>query len=265
MAKITLQMYTLRKSMETPEDLDNTFRRVADMGYKSIQITPPKFTNTVEMAAQIKNYGLTADSVMCDVYSIPDKLDEIARGAEALGTDVLRTNSIRKEDRLTPEGYKAFAAHMNKCGKLLRDMGLDFMYHFHAFEWIDFGGVRGMDILLNETDPNYVMFQPDVFWMTCAGLEPSRDLELFKGRIRYIHCKDYLITKPRDGVLERFTYASGPVGIGNLRWNDIFKTAERIGVENYVVEDDIGRLDPFDSAQISFDNLTKMAKEQELA
>jgi len=258
MVNFTLHMYTLRKSMQTPEDLENTFARVAEMGYKTIQISPPKFTNSVEIAAQIKRHGLKADSAMCDVYQIPDKLDEIARGTEALETSVVRTNSIRKEDRLSAEGYHSFAAHLNHCGKLLRGMGLDFMYHFHAFEWIDFGGTRGMDILLNETDPNYVKFQPDVFWMTCAGTEPSRALELFKGRVDFIHCKDYQITTPRDGVLERFRYISAPVGTGNLAWEEIFKTAIRLGVKNFVAEDDIGILDPFESARLSFEGFKKL-------
>ena len=54
-----------------------------------------------------------------------------------------------------------------------------------------------MDILLNETESEYVMFQLDLFWLVSAGTEPSRSLELFRGRMRYIHCKDYLIRPPR--------------------------------------------------------------------
>ena len=255
---LTVHMYTLRDSMRTPEDLENTFRRVAEMGYRSIQISPPKFTNAVEIAAQIKRYGLKADSAICDVYQIPDKIEEIVRNADALETDVLRTNSIRKEDRTSEEGYHSFARHLNHCGKLLREKGLDFMYHFHSFEWIDFGGVRGMDILLNETDPEYVMFQPDLFWLTGAGLEPSRALELFKGRIRYVHCKDYLIRPPKTGVLEYISYASAPVGVGNLHWDAIAETCRKLGVENFVAEDDIGRYEPFESAEISLRNMKKI-------
>ena len=261
--RISCHMYTLRKSTQTPEDFENTLNRVAEMGYKSIQISPPKFTTVPDLAKQLKDHGLAADSAYCPVYDIPDKLDEIARNAEALNTDVLRTNSIRKEDRLSKEGYQSFAKHLNACGKELRRLGLDFMYHFHAFEWIKFDDTTGIDILLNETDPDYVMFQPDVFWMTAAGTEPSRALAKFKGRMRYIHCKDYYITQPKDGVLERFTYASGPVGYGNQAWHDIFRSALELGVENFVAEDDIGRLDPFVSAKMSFDYLTMLAKENE--
>ena len=259
--KITLHMYTLRKSTQELEDFENTLQRVADMGYKSVQISPRPFYTTEQLAERLKYYGLSADSAYCDVYQIPEKIDQIAKDAELLGTDVLRTNSIRKEDRMTKEGYESFAAHMEMCGKLLRERGLDFMYHFHAFEWVDFGGIRGMDILMNQTDPNHVMFQPDMFWLTGAGTEPSRSLAMFEGRMRYIHCKDYIIRKPKDEVLEKFTYASAPVGTGNQHWAEITKSALKLGVENFVVEDDIGLLDPFESAQISFTTLTKLIEE----
>ena len=258
MTQYSLQMYTLREFMKTPEDLDRTLSRVAEMGYQNVQITPPSFTNSVELAGLLKCKGLRADSAMCAVYDIPNAIEQIAQNADALGTNVLRTNSIRKEDRCSVEGYRSFAAHLNTCGKLLRQKGLDFMYHFHAFEFIDLGETRGIDILLNETDPEYVMFQPDVFWLTAAGTEPSRSLKMFRGRVRYMHCKDYVITPTNDETLELVTRASAPVGTGNLHWGEIFKTAKDMGIQNCVVEDDMGILDPFESAAISLPNLKKL-------
>lgn len=226
MTQYSLQMYTLRHFMKTPEALNSTLSRVAEMGYESVQITPPAFTNASELAKLLKSKGLKGDSTILTVYKIPESIEQIARDAEALETSVVRTDSIRKEDRTSVEGYRSFAKHLNNCGKLLRQKGLDFMYHFHSFEFIDLGVTRGIDILLNETDPAYVMFQPDVFWLTAAGTEPSRSLEMFRGRARYIHCKDYVITPSNDGKLERITNASAPVGTGNLHWDRIFKTAK---------------------------------------
>lgn len=258
MTKYSLQMYTLRTFMKDLETLNNTLSRVADMGYKNVQITPPAFTNAKELAILLKQKGLKADSAICTVYKILENIEQIVRDADALETDVLRTDSISVEDRKNEEGYRSFAKHLNNCGKMLHAKGLDFMYHFHSFEFVDFGGVRGIDILLNETDPEYVMFQPDVFWLAAAGTEPSRSLEMFKGRAKYIHCKDYVITGSSDPTLEKITNASAPIGVGNLHWDEIFKTAKGIGITNFVVEDDMGVLDPFESAAISLPNLKKL-------
>ena len=47
---------------------------------------------------------------------------------------------------------------MNAEGRALKAVGLRYIYHFHAFEWISFGDTRGIDILLDETDPDAVYF-----------------------------------------------------------------------------------------------------------
>lgn len=252
-----IQTYTLRNSMTTPEGFENTMRCVAEMGYTNVQTRAPGFFGDKELAAMLTGFGLQADSAFCGVYDIPEKLDEIEAGAAALKTDILRTDSIRNEDRYSRAGYESFAQHLNTCGKALNERGLKFMYHFHSFEFIQLDGIRGIDILLNQTDPDYVMFQPDVFWLTAAGTEPSESLKMFAGRATYIHLKDYQVVPNRTAVLEETTRASAPVGTGNLNWPAIFKTAREIGIENFVVEDDMGILDPFDSARQSIENMKK--------
>lgn len=256
--KIGIQMYTLRDYMKTPEDLDTTLKKVAEMGYKSVQITPPGFTTAEKLAEQLKGYGLSADSAMCSLAKIPENIDKIVADAKALGTDVLRTDSILPEWRTGEEGYHIAAAHLEKCGKLLHEKGLKFMYHFHSFEYIKLGDTRGIDILLAETSPEYVMFQPDVFWLTAAGCEPSTELRRYVGRVKYMHLKDYVIVPSGTDTLEVTKRASAPVGTGNLNWDSILFTAKALGVENFVVEDDMGVLSPFDSAKQSIDNLQKL-------
>lgn len=255
---ISIQMYTLRESMKSKEQLNDTLSKVAQMGYTSVQITTPGYVTAVELAQMLSSHGLKADSALCPLYQIPDKVDDAVAAAHALGSDVVRTDSIRPEDRFSLDGYHRVAEHLNLCGKLLHERGCKFMYHFHAFEWISLGDVRGMDILLNETDPETVWFQPDVFWLTSAGLEPSSALEKFAGRMQYMHLKDYTVVASGTEVLETTKSASAPVGTGNLCWERILPVAKKLGVTNFVVEDDMGVLDPFDSAAISCKNLHKM-------
>ncbi len=255
---ISIQMYTLRESMKTKEQLADTLAKVADMGYNSVQITTPGYITPVDLAKLLSAHGLSADSSLCPLYQIPDKIDDACAAAKALGTDVVRTDSIAAADRFSLEGYHKAAEHLNRCGKLLHERGYKFMYHFHAFEWISLGDTRGMDILLSETDPETVWFQPDVFWLTSAGLEPSAALEKFAGRMQYMHLKDYTVVASGTAVLETTKSASAPVGTGNLCWERILPAAKKLGVTNFVVEDDMGVLDPFESAAISCKNLQAM-------
>ena len=249
--KYSIQTYTVRNSLLTYEDFDASMRRLAEMGYTSVQTRPTDFLDGTSLAALLAKYGLSADSAFCPLYEILSSADRISRDAEALGTDVLRTDSIAPADRKTADGYHRAAEHLNACGKLLRGRGLKFMYHFHSFEFVTFGDVRGIDILLSETDPGCVLFQPDVFWLAAAGTEPSVSLEMFAGRAEYMHVKDYVIVPGTGDKLEETFRASAPVGDGNLNWKAILETARRIGITNFVAEDDMGILDPFESARRS--------------
>ena len=64
MSKIGIQMYTLRETMKTKEGLEETLRRVAEIGYQNVQITLPGFVSSEEGAAMLAHYGLRADSAM---------------------------------------------------------------------------------------------------------------------------------------------------------------------------------------------------------
>ena len=257
MSRIGLQMYTLRDFVKTPDDFKNTLRRVAEIGIENVQITPPGFFTVEETAKLLKDNGLKADSVFRSTGKIVDGIEQAKCDAEILGTDVLRTDSIPNEMRNDAVGYRRFAQQMNAEGRACKAAGLRYIYHFHAFEWINFGDVRGIDILLNETDPDAVMFQPDVFWLTNAGTEASVSLKMFKGRAFYMHVKDYAIRK-LEGKIEDVPFHFASVGTGNLNWPGIIASADEIGIERFVIEQDMCEGDAFDAVKLSFDNLNKM-------
>ncbi len=257
MSRIGLQMYTLRNHVGNPTDYENTLRRVAEIGIQHVQMTPPGFLPIEEVASLLGKYGLSADSVYRSTTKVLDSVESAKRDAEILGVDVLRTDSIPTEFRDCADGYRRYAEIMNREGRACKAAGLRYIYHFHAFEWIRFGDVRGMDILLGETDPDAVFFQPDVFWLTNAGLEPSDALHLFRGRAFWIHVKDYGI-HALNGKIEDVPYHFASVGEGNLNWKGILRTAEEIGIERFVIEQDACPGDAFDAVKKSYDALHGM-------
>jgi sugar phosphate isomerase/epimerase len=257
MSQIGLQMYTMRQVSGNRDDLLHTLERLAGMGFQDVQISVPAFMTCAELAEVLTTLGLKADSVFCSTGKILASLDQIAREAELLQTDVLRTDSIPPELRNSADGYRRFADDLNRQGQALHRLGLDYMYHFHAFEFIRFEVERGMDILLRETDPRFVQFQPDVFWLTAAGTEPSDYLHRFAGRARFLHVKDYAIC-PLEGVIEQVPRRFAPVGTGNLNWPGILKTAAEIGIERFVIEQDIVDGDVFAAVAVSQANLRGM-------
>ncbi|MDD6871299.1 MAG: sugar phosphate isomerase/epimerase [Clostridiales bacterium] len=257
MADIALQMYTMRNCMADEKQLLETLRRVREIGYRSVQITRPAYVTIEALKRMLDECGLSADSALGHCMKLDEEYDAILHEAEVLGTRVVRLDGIPMELAQTAEGYRTFARILEKGGKAFRAAGYDMYYHFHAFEWTNFGAERGIDILLNETTPEYVGFQPDVFWLTSAGTEPSSSLRLFAGRARYMHVKDYAI-KPRTGALEDVPNCFAPVGRGNLNWPGIMKTAREIGIDHFVVEQDLCDGDVFECIKTSHDSLRAM-------
>ena len=259
MADIALQMYTVRDHMADEKELAETLRRVRGIGYRSVQITKPGFVSIETLKAMLDDADLTADSALGNCMSLEKDYDTILREADVLGTHVVRLTGMPQELAQTAEGYRTFAQILEKGGQMFRKAGYDMYYHFHAFEWTRFENERGIDILLHETTPEYVGFQPDVFWLTSAGTEPSASLRLFKGRARYVHVKDYAIA-PRTGALEDTPSFFAPVGYGNLNWPGIMSTARDIGIDHFVVEQDQCSGDVFDCIAESYNALSGMLK-----
>ncbi len=258
MSQIALQMYTLRRHMTSLPQLKETLRRTAEIGYRNVQISEPDFITAEALQEELEKNGLAADSVYAPSLEITGMLDEILHRAQVLGTDVVRTDSIPKEWARDEAGFGRYAGVLNEAGRALAAHGLKLYYHFHAFEWINFaGGVRGIDILLRETDPETVGFQPDVFWLAAAGTEPSASLALFRGRAKYMHVKDYAIVQ-RTEILESVPRAFAPVGRGNLNWAGILPAARDAGIERFVVEQDQCDGDEFDAVRVSLENLNKL-------
>ena len=196
--------------------------------------------------------------MLAPVGTIAANLDAIAETG-AIITDVARTTSIPTALRDSADGYRKFCEQLNEEGRLLKERGLRrFFYHFHAFEFIDFDGWDRHHA--QRPDPAYVQFQPDVFWLTAAGTEPSSSLYLFRGRAEYMHVKDYAITR-HTGKLEGVPRCFAPVGKGNLNWPGILKAAADIGIKRFVVEQDECDGDPFECIRVSFDSLRAMGIE----
>jgi sugar phosphate isomerase/epimerase len=72
-----------------------------------------------------------------------------------------------------------------------------------------------------------------------------------------MHVKDYAI-RQLEGAIENVPATFAPVGTGNLNWPGILKTAESIGIERFVIEQDIVEGDVFAAVKQSVYNLKKM-------
>ncbi|MGH7657158.1 MAG: sugar phosphate isomerase/epimerase family protein, partial [Gemmatimonadales bacterium] len=62
--------------------------------------------------------------------------------------------------------------------------------HNHAYDFMTIDGEVPFDILLEETDPDWVDFELDVYWAVYGGQDPLAILRRWPDRFPLLHLKD---------------------------------------------------------------------------
>ena len=176
------------------------------------------------------------------------KLDKHIAYAQAIGLTHLMCSGVA--DSKTVEGYRQSSAVFNEAGKRLADAGLSLNYHNHAWEFDSLGGTNGMEILAQETDPQYVKFNLDVFWLYYGGEDPAAFIRQYADRTGYFHFKDG--RKDSQGVIHA---EFSELGRGEVDLVAAMDAVREVGAEFLVVEQDSTYLTPLQSISISRDYL----------
>ncbi|MBE9491274.1 MAG: TIM barrel protein, partial [Bacteroidetes bacterium] len=137
----------------------------------------------------------------------------------------------------------------NKIGERCRSSGLQFAYHNHAFEFEKMDGIIPYDILLEQSDPEFVTMQLDLYWMVFGGYEPIDYFGKYPGRFGLWHVKDMDNTEKRE---------STEIGKGIIDFKKIFADKERAGMKYFYVEQESFKIPPFESIAISYNYLNNL-------
>ena len=251
---IGVQGFTVRKRYFNLEQLEVVYKKIADMGYDGPEGgLGGRLMPIEEDAALLKKYGLRVSGASGDIT----KPDEAMKRADVYGVKLLGMPAIPGNMMHSVEGFKAYAKQMNELAKPYKGTGYRLQYHNHAQEFRNFpeiNGRAGMDILIEESDPEVIMFKLDTHWMAAAGCDSAQWIRKVKGRIPVVHFKDYAInSKAEDPGMGSVYKRFAEIGQGNLNWAAIKEACVEAGAEWYIVEQDQTVLDEFECLKISID------------
>ena len=250
---VGLQLYTLRS--ELAQDLTGTLRKVAEIGYKEVEIFDFYGKDSAEMRKLLRDNGLSAPSAHYQIEQVRTSWDKQVEYAKAIGLKYMVNAIIMPPERKSLDDYKQLADLFNKAGDQCQKAGIQFAYHNHNFEFKAYDGVLAYDELLKRTDPKLVQFEMDCFWVTRAGQDPVAYFEKFPGRFPLLHIKDLNKGFPPT-VEDNFKPGPfAPVGEGTIDWKRIFAAAPKGGMKHFFVEQDECDKPPLESIRISFDYL----------
>jgi len=237
--EIGVQLYSVRELIGNPElyaaNHEQVFKDLASYGYTAVEpagfgdgkfygVAPEQFKADVEAAgmkvvSSHTSYGLSEEQVASGDFS--EALNwwkEALPAHAATGMKYVVMAGFRVPSTLA--GLKVYCDYFNEIGKLCKENGLQFGYHNHSHEFEKLEGKVIYDFMLENTDPELVFFEMDVYWAVMGRVSPVNYFKANPGRFKALHIKDY-----------REVGQSGMVG-----FDAIFANAETAGLTDFVVE-----------------------------
>jgi sugar phosphate isomerase/epimerase len=253
---IGLQLYSLRDDIGgSAENIDSIIVKVGEMGYKYVEaasywegliygLEPEAFKAKIEAA------GLTALSCHVRQDIIEDSValwawwDKCIDTHKRAGMKYIVMPSMPTPETL--EGLKEYADYYNQIGEKCKAAGLKFGYHNHSYEFekvYDDGTVM-YDYLVQNTNPENVFFELDVYWSQKGNRPASELFETYKGRFDVLHIKD----EAELGGADNF-----------VNFEDLFTNIDKSGTKYLIVEVERYNFTPIESVQASLDYLNNAA------
>jgi sugar phosphate isomerase/epimerase len=252
MPKIGIQLYTLRDYIKTYEDTEKTFEFVKGLGTNVIQISGIGPIEPEKVAHLVDKYGMDVCVTHKGFDRMQNDLDNLIEEHKMMHCDCLGIGGMPKEARESAGGLRAFIKEANEIGRKMKAAGVKFAYHNHAFEFQPIDGEKTiMDLLIEEGDPEYFNFIPDVYWIQVGGQNPAEYLKRLKGRVKVCHFKDGEIAGSCPMITE--------LGVGEVDLDACFKACMELDIPYIVYEQDNNfDDDPLKSTEISYRCLEKL-------
>ncbi|GHU59935.1 sugar phosphate isomerase [Bacteroidia bacterium] len=246
--KIGLQIYSLFRELDA--DIPGGLKKLAQYGYSTIElagyapdgklhgVTLPEFKKMSDDAGlKIVSSHLNPpvrEYTKDNLQQIKDFWKTATDHHAAIGVPYLVQPS--QPPTRSIEEAQFIGEVFTEAGKITKAGGLSFGYHNHDGEFArviaggegPLVGRRGApnsqiiwDIYEKSTDPAYVLFELDVYWIIMGGQDPVDYLKRYPQRIKLLHIKDKEVL--------------GESGI--LNFENIFKQAYKNGViQDWFVE-----------------------------
>ena len=247
---IGLQLWSVRDDMK--KDAEATLMQVGQMGYTFIEaagygdgsfygMQPFDFKqllneNGLRFLASHTGQPLP-DSTTWDATM--EWWDTCIAAHKEAGVKYIVQPSMNKKGYGTLADLKRYCDYFNAIGEKCNAQGIRFGYHNHDKEFEDVDGVVRYDYMLNNTDPDKVMFQLDLYWIMKGGKDAIAYFNAYPGRFELWHVKD-----------EKELGESGL-----MNFEPIFKAASTAGMQHIIVEVERYNFTPLESVKKSLDYL----------
>ncbi len=238
---IAVQLFTLREECE--QDFYGTLEKVASLGFNGVELAGYYGKEASELKQTLDRLGLIAVSSHVSLERMEQNLENELDYLKTLNCKNIVCPYLVEERR---DEYDQLQQTLSQVGERCAKEGIALSYHNHDFELEKREDRSHLERLFDETNPEYVKAELDVYWLTLAGENPVEWMKKYSGRMPLIHLKDMTTDSER-------TFAE--LGTGGVNLEGILHTLDEAQVEWVVVEQDRCKRSPLESVEISINYL----------
>lgn len=237
-----LNLYSIRNLIKTEEDFLKTALNLAEMGYDSMQYSGGEYDpDRIARVSAASCLPVTLTHIPYDrIVNEPERLMEEHNrfGCKCIGLGALNSQFLINESI-----FKDSVEKLEKSAEKMLECGFRFCYHHHAFEFFRINGETAFDYMLNNAP--HINFTMDTYWLQYGGVDIISTLEKVGDKVAFLHLKDYMIgAQQKEDGKYKFEPIFAPVGDGNINFKPIVDFGNKIGVEDFLVEQDNAALLP---------------------
>lgn len=249
--KLGAQLYTVRNYCKTLEDFSEALKKVANIGYTTVQVSGTCAFEPLWLKEQLQKNGLECVLTHMPLDRIVNETEVISKEHDVYGCNMIGLGSFDFNSDDLGERIRIFEETFHGVTKRLNENGKYFMYHNHDGEFRHYNGKSILQNLSELFLPEEMGFTVDTFWVQAGGGDPAYWIEKFSGRVPCIHLKDFAYGRKM-----------AVIGEGNINFDRVLNAAENAGTQYLLVEqDDCYGEDPFDCLKRSYNNLKALGLE----
>lgn len=249
---VGVQVYGLRDHLEeTPECFEKIMTEVKNMGYDGVELAGLYGLEPAYIKEVLDRLGLIPISAHVPLVEMMEDARKVARDYKLIGCSYVVVPYLPEEYRHLTAGYETIIRKMKEIGQVMKENGLELLYHNHDFEFVTLpDGSLGYDDIYRQVPADLLQAEPDTCWIKVAGQSPEKYIEKYTDRCPIVHLKDFIKegnpknmykligidTEEEEGDTGIFEYRA--VGFGQQIWEPILEASLKANAKWIVVEQD---------------------------
>ncbi|MBE5839537.1 sugar phosphate isomerase/epimerase family protein [Butyrivibrio sp.] len=186
----------------------------------------------------ISESGLIVISLHSYLNSIEENPEAVAKEALSFGTDTVVITGMYRFDYGNFAEVKKLAERLNMAGKALLPYGVKLLYHNHNIELQKVSEDKtAYDVIIENTDPQYVNFELDTYWIADGGADVTALIYKLSDRMVMWHINDRGCRKKGPFITPILKEDAAELGTGNMALGTILENVRATSkVEAIVLE-----------------------------